>query len=283
LPELREHVRRWSPSWRRRRAGRPRRAGSSGSGPGAGPRVFPSASHTPQEVPPKSTSSVSTVPAVRRTTRREIGSSGVMDRGLRRLRSVWKEPLQDAWCCWPSFEDHFARHLACRVAERQRNYEHVVERADDRQELGDQVDRRQHPQPGERHRDLCSTRYARIAPEPSDCRGTSREHGGQVLRRSRRELSSEDRQECPGCKDQTNRDQQESKQVRLLARCAHTHRMSSGAISLARTYGRRLSIRCWGCLTDPGHWSLGSMLGGSIVDVPISASTRAGLLMTTRC
>jgi hypothetical protein len=30
---------------------------------------------------------------------------------------------------------------------------------------------------------------------------------------------------------------------------------------------------CWGCLTGPGHWSLGSMLGGSIVDVPLSTST----------
>jgi hypothetical protein len=30
---------------------------------------------------------------------------------------------------------------------------------------------------------------------------------------------------------------------------------------------------CWGCLTGPGHWSLGSTLGGSTVDVPISTST----------
>jgi integrase/recombinase XerD len=30
---------------------------------------------------------------------------------------------------------------------------------------------------------------------------------------------------------------------------------------------------CWGFLTGPGHWSLGSTLGGSIVDVPISTST----------
>jgi len=30
---------------------------------------------------------------------------------------------------------------------------------------------------------------------------------------------------------------------------------------------------CWGCLTGPGHWSLGSTLGGSTVDVPISASS----------
>jgi site-specific recombinase XerD len=29
----------------------------------------------------------------------------------------------------------------------------------------------------------------------------------------------------------------------------------------------------WGCLTGPGHWSLGSTLGGSTVDVPISTST----------
>jgi hypothetical protein len=30
---------------------------------------------------------------------------------------------------------------------------------------------------------------------------------------------------------------------------------------------------CWGCVTGPGHWSLGSTLGGSTVDVPISTST----------
>jgi hypothetical protein len=30
---------------------------------------------------------------------------------------------------------------------------------------------------------------------------------------------------------------------------------------------------CWGCLTGPGHWSLGVTLGGSIVDVPLSTST----------
>jgi hypothetical protein len=33
------------------------------------------------------------------------------------------------------------------------------------------------------------------------------------------------------------------------------------------------SHHCWGYLTGPGHWSLGSTLGGSIVDVPISTST----------
>lgn len=41
----------------------------------------------------------------------------------------------------------------CRVTERQRNHE----RADDRQELGDQVDRRQHPQSDQRQRDPCSS------------------------------------------------------------------------------------------------------------------------------
>jgi hypothetical protein len=35
---------------------------------------------------------------------------------------------------------------------------------------------------------------------------------------------------------------------------------------------------CWGCLTGPGHWSLGVTLGGSTVDVPLSTST----LLATR-
>jgi integrase/recombinase XerD len=39
------------------------------------------------------------------------------------------------------------------------------------------------------------------------------------------------------------------------------------------TYGRRSLMDCWGCLAGPGNWSLGSTLGGSTVDVPISTST----------
>jgi hypothetical protein len=46
-----------------------------------------------------------------------------------------------------------------------------------------------------------------------------------------------------------------------------------GTYLAGRNVRSAASDGCWGCLTGPGHWSLGSTLGGSIVEVPISTST----------
>ena len=51
------------------------------------------------------------------------------------------QPLDQRRVARPGFEDHVARHLAARVAQRQGHHDHIIERPNHRQELRDQVNR----------------------------------------------------------------------------------------------------------------------------------------------
>lgn len=51
------------------------------------------------------------------------------------------EPFEKPWLSWPRREEQLTGHGACGVAQEQHDGDDVVERADDGQELGQQVDR----------------------------------------------------------------------------------------------------------------------------------------------
>jgi hypothetical protein len=61
-------------------------------------------------------------------------------RVLSHLGPAREQPLQDARVGRPRLKEHSPRDLACRVSEGERDDEHIVERTDDRQELGNQID-----------------------------------------------------------------------------------------------------------------------------------------------
>ena len=57
---------------------------------------------------------------------------------------IWShgyEPLEDSRFGWPGLEENLARHPTGGVAERERDDDHVVEGADDWNELRYEVDR----------------------------------------------------------------------------------------------------------------------------------------------
>jgi len=74
----------------------------------------------------------------------------------------------------PGVEQNLAGDAAGGVPEGEGDHDNVVQRPDDRQELRDQVDRGQHPQPGDPDRNLRPHRHRRMCPQPAhrgDARG----------------------------------------------------------------------------------------------------------------
>ena len=57
----------------------------------------------------------------------------------------------------PSFLQHISRYSPGGIAQRESDDDDIVERADDRQELGDEIDRREDPESGEYQGNLRAT------------------------------------------------------------------------------------------------------------------------------
>ena len=74
------------------------------------------------------------------STRNRLHSSSARLLAARQVRAA-EQALQQSRLAWPRGGQHLARHLPGRVPQRQRDHHHVIERADHRQELRQQVDR----------------------------------------------------------------------------------------------------------------------------------------------
>jgi len=97
--------------------------------------------------------------ARRRRSRRSLRSRRWPARpGARRLRS--RSP-----CTSPGGEQDVAGYRPSGVAQQQNDGDDIVERSDDREELGQQVDRRQHPEGGDEQRHLRAARDRRVTAE----------------------------------------------------------------------------------------------------------------------
>ena len=87
----------------------------------------------------------------------------------------------------------------------------VVEWSDDRDELGDEIDRREHPQQGEPDDKLRASRNSWIPSEDPSGGRACRENDGEVAGRSGREGSCEQQEYGPRCgqDSETNQDEAE--------------------------------------------------------------------------
>ena len=91
------------------------------------------------------------------------------------------------------------------IAEREDDDHHVVQWPDHRKELRDQVDRRDHPERGDRDHDLDSRWYSWILAE-STCGGHARRKGNRdVARKAVREATSEEDEDEPERDDRDER------------------------------------------------------------------------------
>src|SRR4051794_30074939 len=86
----------------------------------------------------------------------------------RRPGSVTEEPGEDLGFAGPGLLQGFSRDASSGIAQGQRHHHDVVEWADDRKELGDEVDGREHPQTGDGHGQLGPPWNPRVMAETSD-------------------------------------------------------------------------------------------------------------------
>ena len=124
----------------------------------------------------------------------KVRLSNVRRRGC---SSLPDEPEKKFWIARPRCQQDLTWDLACRVAKRQRHDHDVIEGADDRQELGYEVDGRDDPQPRERDSHLGPTRNARISAKGSDRGHTRRKKPSQILQDPRWETGSENDHDHP--------------------------------------------------------------------------------------
>jgi hypothetical protein len=79
-----------------------------------------------------------------------------------------EESFEEPGLAGPGGQQYLAGDLAAGVAQGERDDNDVVERADDRDELGDQVNRAGQPDPGDDDGDPRPSRYPRVIAETSD-------------------------------------------------------------------------------------------------------------------
>ncbi len=96
---------------------------------------------------------------------REAYLAGSVGRGRIGGGCLTEKPVDRVWIAWPCLEDGVPWDLFGGVAKRKRNYHDVIQRSDDRQELGDQVDGGDHPEAGKCERNLGTARHERILPK----------------------------------------------------------------------------------------------------------------------
>lgn len=98
---------------------------------------------------------------------------------------VAEEPLEDVGFARPRLLQGLSGNASSCVAQGQGHYHHVVEGADDREELGDEVDGREHPQAGEGHRQLGSAWDSGVTAQASDGDGAGGKESGEVFEQPR--------------------------------------------------------------------------------------------------
>ena len=101
--------------------------------------------------------------------------------------TVAEKPVEDMGLARPGFLQGSSGDAPGGIPQGQRHHHHVVERADDREELGDEVDGREHPQTSEGHDQLGSPWDPRVTAETSDGDRTGRQESGKVLQHPRGE------------------------------------------------------------------------------------------------
>ena len=84
------------------------------------------------------------------------------------------------------------------VAQCQRHHNNVIERADDRQKLGDEVDGREHPQSSEGHRELGSPWDPGVTAQKPDGNRARRKESGEILEQARRKPVGKNEEDEPG-------------------------------------------------------------------------------------
>lgn len=108
-----------------------------------------------------------------------------------------KEALEQPRLGRPCLEEDLSRNLSGGVAEGKDDHDHVVERSDDRQELGNEVDRRQDPQPGEANDHLGPSRDPGVPTQSPGHNHTGRKERSHVLEDPRRQAMSQEDEKRP--------------------------------------------------------------------------------------
>ncbi len=119
------------------------------------------------------------------------------------------QALQDAPLGGPCFEDDLAWHMSGGVAEGERNHDHVVEGTDHGDELGYQVDRREHPKSSEDDGELGAPWNSWIVRKALHGRCAGGQNSGEVLGRSGWKSAGEHDEEHPREDQHTEGDQQQ--------------------------------------------------------------------------
>jgi hypothetical protein len=107
------------------------------------------------------------------------------------------QALQQPRLTRPSLHEHLPGDPPGRIAQGQGDHHHIIQGADHRQELGQQVDRGQHPQPSHHDGSLGLPGHPRVGPQPPDQGDTGREEPGQVLEQPGRETGGQQYQQPP--------------------------------------------------------------------------------------
>ena len=97
------------------------------------------------------------------------------------------------------------------VAQCQRHDHHVVERADDREELGDEVDGREDPEPSEGDGQFGSAGDTGVTAQAPDGDRTRRKESGEVFQQPRWEPPGQQEKDQPGCHHQAGRHRRQAK------------------------------------------------------------------------
>ncbi len=121
----------------------------------------------------------------------------------------WGKAREDPSLGWPRRDECLGWHAPGGISQGERDHDDVVERADDRQELGDQIDRRQHPNGRNGHCELHPPRHPRVAAKPASRRDTGRQNGREVLRQPRRQPLGEQDHHDPRRGNDDRRDDQQ--------------------------------------------------------------------------
>lgn len=116
----------------------------------------------------------------------------------------------------PGFEQDLPRDLPGGVPKREGNDDHVVERADHRQKLGDEVDGREHPESGECNCQFGSAGNPRISPEAPHGRDAGGQEAGKVPEDPRGQSRRQQYEGCPGQDDDSGGDENEAEHGREL-------------------------------------------------------------------
>lgn len=112
-------------------------------------------------------------------------------------RSVSEKSIEEMALAWPCLFQGVPRNEPRCIPKRKCNHDNVIERADDRQELGNQVDRRQHPEPGEGDDELGPARHSRVSSQPPGRGHAVRQKGDQVPGETWRQAPCEDEEQRP--------------------------------------------------------------------------------------